>query len=94
MIDILVSQTERGERCLCIDDNGVGYHKEVLEELCSLQTDSAFHPRFIGFGTAGVIKRLALQYGEDFRFDVKNAPDGGAVTRIILPGTRLRDLAI
>ncbi len=91
VIDILVSKTERDELSLCIDDNGVGYRQEVLKELRALQTDNAFHPQLIGFGTAGVIKRLSLQYGEDFRFDVENAPDGGAVTRIILPGIRFAE---
>jgi len=94
VIDILVSETEHGELCLCIDDNGVGYRKEVIKELRALQTDSTFHPQLIGFGTAGVIKRLALQYGENFRFDVENAPDGGAVTRIILPGIRRAESAV
>jgi len=94
VIDILVSETEHGELCLCIDDNVVGYRKEVIKELRALQTDSTFHPQLIGFGTAGVIKRLALQYGENFRFDVENAPDGGAVTRIILPGIRRAESAV
>lgn len=86
MIDILVSKTERDELCLCIDDNGVGYRQEVIDELHRLQSDSSFRPELIGFGTAGVIRRLALQYGESFSFAVENAPDGGAVTRIVLPG--------
>lgn len=92
VIDILVSETEHGELCLCIDDNGVGYRKEVLKELRALQADSTFHPQLIGFGTAGVIKRLALQYGDHFCFDVENAPDGGAVTRIVLPGIRYAEM--
>lgn len=88
IIGIRVAEMPEGSLCLCIEDNGVGYRQEVIDELRALQMDSAFHPRLIGFGTAGVIKRLALQYGENFRFDVENAQDGGAVTRIILPGIR------
>ena len=92
VIDILVSQTENGQLCMCIDDNGVGYRQEVIDELHALQTDSNFHPEYIGFGTAGVIRRLALQYGESFCFAVENAPDGGAVTRIVLPGIRYLEM--
>lgn len=88
VIDILVSKTPEDELCLCIDDNGVGYRQEVIDELHMLQSDSSCHPKLIGFGTAGVIRRLALQYGESFSFTVENAPGGGAVTRIVLPGVR------
>ena len=93
VIDILVSKTEKNELCLCIEDNGVGYRQEVIDELRALQADNSFHPQLIGFGTAGVIRRLALQYGESFCFAVENAPDGGAVTRIVLPGIRYLEMS-
>ena len=92
VIDIQVSKTQKDELCLCINDNGVGYRREVIDELHALQADSSFHPQLIGFGTAGVIRRLALQYGESFCFAVENAPDGGAVTRIVLPGIRYLEM--
>lgn len=84
-IDIFVSETPEGALSLRIEDNGVGYSEEVIRELRALQADSGYQPGLIGFGTAGVIKRLALQYAGSFSFEVENAPDGGAVTTIVLP---------
>ena len=84
-IRILISRIE-GERLrLVISDNGVGYQQSVIEELKKLQRDTNYRSRMVGFGTAGVIRRLELQYEDDYIFHIENAIEGGAVTTIEFP---------
>lgn len=68
-----------------IQDNGVGYSEDVIRELTTLRQDNSYQPSLVGFGTASVIRRLQLQYGDQYVFRVGNHAKGGAVTTIILP---------
>ncbi len=84
-IDICVSTTDDNMLWLKITDNGIGYREEVIRELTLIQENPDYHPRHVGFGTAGVIRRLAIQYGSRFIFRVSNDFSNGAVTEIIFP---------
>lgn len=84
-IDIYAQAVEDQSLRLIIQDNGIGYKKSVLRELKALQEDSNDQPKLIGFGTMGVIRRLALQYGTQYKFEIENAKEGGAITKITLP---------
>jgi two-component system sensor histidine kinase YesM len=84
-IQLSVDTEDSGALVLTIADNGVGYRQAVITELEMLQKDERFQPRSAGFGTAGVIRRLALQYGDSYRFQIHNHENGGAVTTILIP---------
>ena len=84
-IQLSVSRDDSGALILTIADNGVGYRQAIITELEMLQKDEHFQPRSTGFGTAGVIRRLALQYGDAYRFQIHNHENGGAVTTISIP---------
>lgn len=83
---IELSVTSQGEKGIRIElrDNGIGYSETVIGELRRLREDPDVQPACIGFGTAGVIRRLALQYGESFLFHAGNSENGGAITTIEL----------
>lgn len=85
LIDITVCLHNEENLCITISDNGIGYQKAVLEELRALLENQDYEPKRVGFGTAGVIRRLSLKYGKEFRFEVGNGEKSGAITRIILP---------
>jgi len=87
-IDIHVSREDKDRLCLMITDNGVGYREDVLRELDQLLKDRDYQPKHVGFGTAGVIRRLTIQYGSHFVFEVSNKTTRGAVTRIVFPLTK------
>ena len=81
----LTVERQEASLVLTISDNGVGYRQAVIAELEQLQQHDDFQPKSAGFGTAGVIRRLWLQYGDACRFQVHNHTDGGAVTTISIP---------
>ena len=84
-IELRASLEPDGGICLMIQDNGVGYSEDVIRELTTLRQDNSYQPSLVGFGTASVIRRLQLQYGDQYVFRVGNHAKGGAVTTIILP---------
>lgn len=84
-ITIRITTTEDEWLRITIFDNGVGYAQSIIDELERTNREVNYRSSQIGFGTAGVIRRLQLQYENDFRFIVRNGEDGGAVTIIELP---------
>lgn len=72
----------QGMRIL-ISDNGSGYPQKVLDALyrgVPLSENSENH-----IGISNVVQRLRLIYGDRAKVVVHNAPQGGAVSEILLP---------
>lgn len=82
-IDIVLTDEERVR--ITVKDNGLGYSQSVIEELKKMSEDDSYHSKEVGFGTAGVLKRLQLQYENDAKFEIKNTIGSGASTIIELP---------
>lgn len=85
VIDLFVQKKEGGMLELCIQDNGIGFDPSVIEEIEQLTQNSDFQPQHVGYGLVGIIRRLALQYGKDFQFQIDNREQGGAQIRILFP---------
>ncbi len=84
-IELRATMEPDGKIRIVIHDSGVGYSEAVMKELALLKSDNNYQPTLVGFGTAGVIHRLQLQYDDQYTFMVENHAEGGAVTTIILP---------
>lgn len=70
--DVSIAARREGDRLhLVIRDHGVGIHDS--------QTRNA------GIGLRNTAERLERLYGEQQSFDIRNAPDGGALVEIRLP---------
>lgn len=77
---------ECGERLsITLHDNGLGYSQTAIEEISQLRMDCHSPIQNLGFGTKAIIRRLSLQYKNDFSFSVENLPEGGAQTVIKIP---------
>jgi len=85
VIDLTVCKTKNEQLELLIEDNGVGFAAPVMEEIQKLMQDREMQPTCIGYGLTGIVRRLALQYQEAFRFEVGSSSKGGASIRMVLP---------
>lgn len=68
-----------------LTDNGVGVPEAVIRDVERLTQDRDFKSDQIGFGLAGIILRLTLQYGDDFQFQMSNLNESGTLIRMRLP---------
>lgn len=70
---------------ITVKDNGYGLSKEVEEALLENQVIPSKDKE--GIGLANVKKRLAVIYGDQAAFEIKNRPEGGVVSKIMIPFT-------
>jgi len=84
-ISISIVLTDNDRVRITVRDNGVGYSQNVIEELKKMSVDDTYHSKEVGFGTAGVLRRLQLQYESDVSFEIENTSGSGASTIIELP---------
>lgn len=66
-----------------VADNGGGMPKEKLKELEDMLSRNEESGRSVGI--LNVYRRLALYYGENFRFDMESTPGRGTVCTICIP---------
>ena len=85
IINLIVREKEGNMLELIIQDNGIGFQPAVIKEIQQLTRNKELRPKYVGYGLTGIIRRLSLQYGEGFHFEIDNQPDGGALIRILLP---------
>ena len=71
--------------CITVKDNGYGLSKEVEDALRENTTIPSKEKE--GIGLSNVKKRLAVIYGEKASFEIKNRPEGGVVSKIVIPFT-------
>jgi len=69
--------------CLRVEDNGGGMPPEKLEELKRMLKGEARAAKSVGVWN--VYRRLALSYGEAFRFDMESTQGKGTVCEIKIP---------
>ena len=84
-IHIGITLTDDDRVRISVKDNGVGYSRSVIDELKKMTENDSYHSKEVGFGTAGVLRRLQLQYENDMKFEIENQIGGGASTVIELP---------
>lgn len=79
-------QNEEGKNLtrIRISDNGAGYPENVLADLNREVTDFAYSSQHVGIDN--VRYRLSLLYGDRANIYFYNAPFGGAVTEMTVPG--------
>ncbi len=70
---------------LRITDNGCGIDEETLRRIEIIKADSIVSGEHLGFGIGGVIRRLRLQYGENYRFEIETSPNVGTCILIGIP---------
>lgn len=78
-------QPQKDVVVLELTDNGVGVPEAVIRDVGRLTQDRDFKSDQIGFGLAGIILRLTLQYGDDFQFRMSNLKEGGTLICMRLP---------
>lgn len=87
MVQAECVQDEEGQNLtrIRISDNGTGYPENVLADLNREVTDFAYSSQHVGIDN--VRYRLSLLYGDRAKIYFYNAPFGGAVTEMTVPGT-------
>lgn len=85
IIDLAVREREGDMLELVVRDNGIGFQPAVIKEIQQLTQNKELQPKYVGYGLTGIIRRLSLQYGEGFHFEIDNQQNGGALIRILLP---------
>jgi len=70
---VIVSKREGDHLVLQVEDNGPGFTR---------QPDGQFKR---GIGLSNIEARLQKLYGKKYRFEVGNAPGGGALVKIVIP---------
>ena len=76
---------KKDKLCITVKDNGYGLSKEVEEALRENKPIPSKEKE--GIGLANVKKRLAVIYGEQASFEIKNRPEEGVVSKIVIPFT-------
>lgn len=71
--------------CITVKDNGYGLSKEVEAALRENATIPSQEKE--GIGLSNVKKRLAVIYGDKASFEIKNRPERGVVSKIVIPFT-------
>ena len=77
-ISIKVQCTDNRHIEIVVEDNGVGFVPEVINEVDMLLKDPDQPTPHIGQGLASIIRRLKLQCKEDFCFRIGSASEIGA----------------
>ena len=68
-----------------LSDSGEVFKKEVLEEIKAFIQDTSRSTKLIGFGISGIIRRLELQYGNRYRFNIISQSDHGKKIILEIP---------
>ncbi len=79
------AHTENGWLFMGVGDNGCGMKDETLKRIERIKADSLNGVDPTGFGIGAVIRRLQLQYGDNYVLEVATKPDEGTVIRIGFP---------
>ena len=89
---LIVLSVSRSDEWLHItlQDNGCGCKPEVLKEIQRIKRENNLsNQEHIGFGISSVIRRLQLQYGQQYDFEVRTQSGGGTSLEIVIPAAEL-----
>ena len=85
-IIVRAKQHNRGEVLLEVEDNGIGFTPEKLEQLQSELDDDSGELNFeSGFGIGNVNKRIRLYYGKQYGLTVDSEYNVGTCATLIIP---------
>lgn len=91
LLHIVLSVTRPDEWLhITLRDNGCGCKPEVLKEIqCIKHENNLSNQEYVGFGIGSVIRRLQLQYGKQFKFEIQTENGGGTTLEIVIPAAEL-----
>ena len=85
-IIVRAKQHNGGEVLLEVEDNGIGFTPEKLEQLQSELDDDSGELNFeSGFGIGNVNKRIRLYYGKQYGLTVDSEYNVGTCATLIIP---------
>jgi two-component system sensor histidine kinase YesM len=85
-IIVRAMQRNENEVLLEVEDNGIGFTAEKLEQLLAELNDDSGELNFeSGFGIGNVNKRIRLYYGKQYGLTVKSEYSVGTCATLIIP---------